>query len=376
MIVTIIAFILILSLLVFVHELGHFVVAKKMGVAVEEFGIGFPPRMFSIKKGETIYSLNWVPLGGFVKIKGEDGETPNDPDSFAGKKIWQRSLILASGVSMNVLLTIILISFGFMIGLPQVIEDGIDNHASVGNKQIQIYDINILTDSPAKQADLKIGDTILAINQEKIGSISQLKKIMAENESKNIDLQIKRGKEILDKNLTPEKLNIGQEEIIGVGIALAEVGLVKYPWYWAFYKGFLTTFNLFVVIITAFYLAIKSLFIGQHLAVEVAGPVGIAALTGQVVNLGFIYVLQFTALLSLNLAIINILPFPALDGGRILFIIIEKIRGKAISQKLEATIHNLGFAMLMILILLITFRDLSRFQGQIFNAFHKLTNYF
>jgi regulator of sigma E protease len=376
MLLTIIVFIFILGLLVFVHELGHFVVAKKMGVAVEEFGIGFPPRALSIKRGETTYSLNWVPLGGFVKIKGENGEFTNEPDSFASKKIWQRSLILASGVTMNALLTVVLISLGFMTGLPQVIENVTENYAQVRNKQVQVYNVNLLLDSPAKKADLRMGDSILAFNGEKIENINQLKEKMAKNEGQAVNLTIKRGGEILNKEVRPEKLTIGQEQVVGVGIALAETALVSYPWYIAIYKGFLTTINLIVIIVLAFYEAIKGLIIGQPLAVEVAGPVGIAALTGQVVNLGLIYVLQFTALLSLNLAIINFLPFPALDGGRVLFIIIEKIRGRAVSQKLEAMIHNIGFAILMILILLITFRDISRFQGQFLNVFHKLSNFF
>lgn len=376
MLLTIIIFLLILSLLVFVHELGHFIVAKKMGVAVEEFGIGFPPRALSVKRGETTYSLNWVPLGGFVKIKGEDGEFANEPDSFASKKIWQRTLILASGVSMNALLTIILVSIGFMIGLPQIIDNGPDKYALVTNKQVQIYDVNILLDSPAKKADLRMGDVVSAFNGEKIENISQLKEKMAKNEGQAVNLTIKRGSEILNKEITPEKLTINQEQMVGVGISLAETALVSYPWYIAIYKGFITTINLIVAIILAFYEAIRGLIIGHPLAVEVAGPVGIAALTGQVVNLGLIYVLQFTALLSLNLAIINFLPFPALDGGRILFIIIEKIRGRAVSQKIESLVHNIGFAILMILILLITFRDLSRFQSQFLNAFHKLSNFF
>ena len=384
MFLTILIFIGILSILVFVHELGHFAMARKFGVKVSEFGIGFPPRIWGIYKdkngkwknvwgtkkveelknmSDTLYSINAFPLGGFVAIKGENGATEDeaargviDEDNFIQKPIWQRSMILSAGVAMNVLLAAVLFSIGFMVGLPQVINDKTIAGATIKNQRIQITEI--LNNSPADIAGIKRGDIISSINSNIFLKRSELQDFVNINIGKELDYNIKRGSEEFVIQIIPETLKETGKG--GIGVAIAEVGIVKYPWYRALLEGFLTTIFLVWAIVIAFFELIKNLVTGAGLSADIAGPVGIATVTGEMVDLGFIYLMQFTALLSANLAVVNFLPFPALDGGRILFLIIEKIKGMPVKREIEATLHYIGFALLMLLIVLVTFNDVSK----------------
>lgn len=355
MLTTIIVFILILGLLIFVHEFGHFIMAKRAGAKVEEFGFGFPPRIFGIKRGETIYSLNLIPLGGFVKILGESGEEKKNPRSFASKTIGQRAKMLSAGVIMNIILAAVLLSFGFAIGLPTVL-DGIDEKVNLRQVQIQIAEV--ATDSPAEQAGLKMGDAILSVNGQPVEEIDQLQGLVNAQLGKEISLEISRGKERLTKQIIARQNPPAEEGAMGV--ALVKTALVSYPWYKSLWLGIVTTFSLLVTFIVAIFKLLWNLITTGQLMVDISGPVGIAVLTNQVTKLGFIYILQFTALLSINLAIINALPFPALDGGRLLFLLIEKIKGSPVSQKVEKGFHTAGFLLLIILMIAITWRDITR----------------
>ncbi|OIO06488.1 RIP metalloprotease RseP [Candidatus Falkowbacteria bacterium CG_4_9_14_3_um_filter_36_9] len=376
MFTTIIIFIIILSALVFVHELGHFLVARKFGVKAEEFGIGFPPRAWGVYKSkdgrwkqvrggrkvddaaDTIYSINWVPLGGFVKL-GEDEDGGGDPNHFANKPIWQRTFMISAGVTMNIIFAAVILAIGLMIGLPQELNN-VSPLAKVSDKNIQI--IQVLAGSPADMAGIKIGDIIIGVDKEKIIKSEDLQKYVNERTGEELTYQIKRGNEEIAIKIIPilmEDTGAG-----GIGIAIAEIGIVKYPWYMAIWEGVKTTILLTWAIIAAFYNLIKGLIIGSGVSADIAGPVGIAALTGQVTKLGFIYILQFAALLSINLAIINFFPFPALDGGRVLFLIIEKIKGSPVKRELETAIHNIGFVLLMILILAVTYRDIAKYSDK------------
>lgn len=368
---TAIIFILILSLLVFVHELGHFWTARKLGVKSEEFGFGFPPRLWGVYKStdgkkkqvwggkdvtdatDTIYSVNWIPLGGFVKIKGENGEN-NDPDSFASKPIWQRFAILSAGVTMNVLLTAVLLSIGFIIGLPQVINEDIPKTANIQNERIQIT--QVLKDTPAAQAGLKMGDIIASINENKFEQISKMQSFVAENTNNELSYAIQRGDETLIYSIAP--LILEETKKGGIGVSVATTGLISFPWYEAIWRGFLSAILMVAAIVIAFFDLFKNLFIGAGVSSDVAGPIGIANLTGDMAKLGFIYLLQFTALLSANLAVVNFLPIPALDGGRVLFLLIEKLKGSPIKQELEAKLHYIGFALLMLLVVVVTVKDI------------------
>jgi len=371
--ITAIIFILILGLLIFVHELGHFLTARRNGIKADEFGFGFPPRILGFVKHEitgkykivwggkevqsknTIYSLNWIPLGGFVKIKGEEGEAKNDSDSFAEKKAWVRSKVLVAGVLMNFILAWVLISLAFMIGAPEATDPG-----ELAGKDAKIQIAATVPDSPAEAVGLSTGDEILKDQGEiSIQGIKSVQDYINSKKGQELTLNIKRGKDILNIKVTPRE-NFPKDQG-PLGISLVQTKIVKYPWYQAIIKALDMVFSLIIAMFSALGLILKSLFVGQSAGIDVAGPVGIAVLTKQAATLGFVYILQFAALLSINLGIINILPIPALDGGRVLFILIEKIKGSPVSQKVEQIFHTIGFTVLIMLMVLVTLRDVLKF---------------
>lgn len=381
---TIIIFLVVLSVLVFVHELGHFMTARRFGVRADEFGFGFPPRAFGFYRnragkwvkvvgretyenlelstneakipapGSTIYSVNWLPIGGFVKIKGENGEEEKDQDSFGSKPIWQRTLILSAGVLMNVVLAWFLFSVGYMIGMPQSTAD-LSSKAKINDASVAI--LEVAPGSAAASAGLMAGDYILAVNGEAVALEQDVQDLVGESANEEISLRIIREGQEQEIAVTPGESEAGRG-VIGVSIMAA--GTVSYPFFSAIWEGAKTTGWLLKEIILAFVDLIKSLFGGPSVAGDFAGPIGIASITGQAARLGFAHLLQFTALLSLNLAVINILPFPALDGGRILFLIIEKAKGRPVRRDIEAILHNIGFILLIALIIFVTYKDIIK----------------
>ncbi len=385
MLITIITFVLVLSVLVFVHEFGHFYSARKLGVKVEEFGFGFPPRAFGIYKkvdgkwatikgngevldaADTIYSLNWLPLGGFCRIKGEDG-SDKDPDSFVSKPVWRRLIIISAGVIMNIVLAAVIFAVGYMVGLPQGVDPN-DKAAIVSDQKIII--VQVVADSPAEKAGLKDGDEIVSIDGNSFVNDGELREYTGSRPGQEAVYKIKRESgETADYPLTLND-NKGKGE---AGIMITNAGLVRYPWYLAIWKGVVTALLTMWMIIVAFWNIIKNLFMGHGLTTEVVGPVGIASMTGQYARLGFIYLMQFTALLSLNLAVINFLPFPAMDGGRIIFLLIEKFKGSPVRRDWEAAIHNAGFFFLIALLVLVTVHDISRAAGKFKVLWERIVN--
>ncbi len=360
--ITFITFVLVLGFLVLVHELGHFVSAIKLGVDVEEFGIGFPPKIFSIKRKGIVYSLNLIPLGGFVKIKGESGdEDKNDPRSFANQKAWKKSIILSAGVFMNLVSAFVLLSIGFYLGLPQAIDRNIQDK-NITYQGVVIMEV--MENSSADKSGLEIGDYIISINDKELDQADDVYDSISSNiadNSENIKLVIKRRGEEKEFDIKPTIMENNSQPIIGIG--LIDTGIVNYSFLGSIIHGFNVTIAMIKNIIIAFGELLWNLITGQGLAQELSGPVGVAIISGQVAKMGWIYVLQFAAILSINLGIINILPFPALDGGRLLFVAIEKIRGKKIPPKIEALIHNTGFILLLLLILVVTFRDIGKYGG-------------
>ena len=372
-------FILGLSVLVFAHVRGHFWTARRLGVKAEEFGFGFPPRAFGFYKdingrwrhfwggraldklpagqepSGTVYSLNWLPIGGFVRIKGENGEGKLEPDSFASKALWRRAAILAAGVAMNIILAAGLLSIGYMIGLSQSLDD-VKSSARVTKAEVVVMES--LADSPAQKAGLQPGDVILAVDGQAIDSSEGLQNLVASKNGIATDFLIKNNNQEKHLTITPEI--ISDTGKAGIGVSIYASGTVRYPFFIAIWEGIKLTGIMFWMIILAFAVLIKDLFVGASVSGQVAGPVGIATLTGQVASLGFAYLLQFMALLSLNLALINILPFPALDGGRLLFLLLEKFKGKPIRQSVEAWIHTVGFWLLILLIIFVTYKDIAR----------------
>ena len=355
--------------MVFVHELGHFVVARRNGIAAHEFGFGFPPRIFGVYKNEqgkwslvkggknvetknTIYSLNWFPIGGFVRIKGEDGSRKNDKDSFANKSPWSRSKVLIAGVAMNFILAWLLFSISFMLGTFQEVSD---NDSQNGKILINM----VSKDSPSQKMGIMLGDEIIAGGVDDLIDFRKIEDVQSyinENKGQEIILKIKRKKEILYLSGIPRAESVENQGALGIGLSRVEI--IRYGFFQSFYQGFLELLNVFLMMFITF----KQLFLGNTSGVDVTGIIGIAVYTGQVIPLGIVQILRFAAILSVNLGIINIFPFPALDGGRVLFIIIEKIKGSPVSEKMENIFHTAGFMILILLMVFVTFKDLVRFE--------------
>lgn len=359
MLFTVLIFLLILTILVLVHEVGHFLVARFFNIKVEEFGVGFPPRAWGKKIGETIYSVNWLPIGGFVKLYGEDEagggklslkvknlHLKNSDRAFFAKPWWQRFLVGFAGVFMNFVLATLIFTFLFaVVGV------------SVPGQKVIVS--QIVKSSPSDLAGLKTGDIIEYVNNVKITSTTQLITETKKYLGQQIILKVNSDGRSEDLKITPRKNSPAGEGPMGIAISQnAEVkkySLIEAPII-ATQEAIKTSW----LIITAFGTVISQLITQGAVPKDVAGPIGIAQLTGQVVQIGPFAVLSLIALLSLNLAVINVLPIPALDGGRLFFILIEGITGKKVNQKFESYAHSIGMIVLLALILLITFHDLTR----------------
>ena len=370
---TIIIFVLVLGVLVLAHELGHFAVARLVGMRVEEFGFGFPPRIASFKRGDTVYSINLIPFGGFVKILGENGESA-EADSFASQSALKRFFVLLAGVTMNVVLAWVLFSLALTLGIPTVISQG---ETLPGNARLSEPAVTILLvepDGPAAAAGMRPGDAILAISGERVTALQTALDITSQKAGQQLIYEIKRGNEIIDiRSIPRSQPPVGQGPL---GITLGLVARVSYPWYEAVYRGVGATVSLGIQIVIAFIYLIAGFFSGHSEAGSLTGPIGIAVLTRDAAKLGFVYVLQFTALLSVNLAIINVLPFPALDGGRIFFLVMEKVRGKKLNLKLENYTNTIGFFLLISLLVWVSIRDVRNFSGQLTSLWHRILSVF
>jgi len=340
MLLTIVSFIVVLSILVFVHELGHFLAAKWGGVKVDEFGMGYPPRIVGVRRGETLYSINAIPFGGFTKMAGEDD--PNAARGLASQSKKKRLLILAAGSIMNLLLAIIFFAFSF--GLTW----------SMGGEGVRIT--GVAQDSPAAAAGLKGGDIVLYADQTKMNTPDSLIEYTRPRAGQSITLQIRRAGDTLEVPVTPRfnaEANKGE-----MGLYLSP----KMNWGQAFVRGALQTASVVWVTLTVPVLLIRGLVPLE--AARPVGPVAIAQLAGGAVQQSlaagwWFPILQLMGLLSTALAITNLLPLPALDGGRIFFVIVEAIRGKRIAPEKEGTIHMIGFLVLLALMVVITYVDIS-----------------
>ena len=354
---TIFVFILILGVLIFAHEFGHFIYAKRAGVKVQEFGFGFPPRIYGKKHKGTIYSINAIPLGGFVKIYGEEGEGVGKKDSFTSRSVLQRFKILVAGVFFNILLAIFILSIYFWMGGPTIVSLP-TNYTSPSKVTFETMVWQTDNDSPAQKAGLEQGDVLVGINGQKVTDFSVVSDTVKKNPNQTINLEVTRQKE--DKNLTILIADKNGQGFLGVQ-AIENYTSAHYPWWKVPYIAVVETAKIIWIILTFLFIYLKNLFVKAEVPKDLAGPVGIFILTREAVKLGIAEILRFTALLSINLAIINILPLPALDGGRVLFLIIEKVRGKKVTPKVENIVHTIGFAALIVLILLITYQDVLKF---------------
>ena len=349
-----------LSLLILGHEAGHFFVAKLFGLKVDEFGIGFPPRMFAWrpKNGETEYSVNWLPFGGFVRISGERGEfegvspdgTEGSPSPtaaqtamtdeekarlFYNQPAWKKSLIVLAGVFMNFILGWLLIAIVFMVGVPQTL---IISGTEPG--------------SPAVAAGLQSGDVVKGYTD----SQSFINYVDA-HEGQPITVTVIRNDKDMSFTMTPRVNPPANQGALGV--ALEEGGAARENFFRALWDGLQDAVIISWLTLQAFYELLKQIFVHASIPADVVGPVGIFSIAEETGKIGLAYLLQLLGIISINLMIVNCIPFPALDGGRFLVVIVEKIKGSAMPYKVEAWINGVGFALLLTLMVVLTIRDVS-----------------
>jgi len=357
-----VAFFSLIALMI-IHEFGHFIIAKKFGIRVEEFGIGYPPRIFGKKIGETIYSVNLLPLGAFVRIYGETGGV-DDLRSFTSLKIWQRVLIVIGGVLAFWITAIIIFSVVFAIGTDLPVGD--NDVQGLTNPQVKI--ISVSPDSPASSAGLRATDTIKDIKvggvDTKINKIADFQRITSDNKGKKITIVIERDGVYLNLNLTPRINPPAGQGAVGIGLERMATLVQKYPWYLAPVQGVKYTWDTTINAFKGLYVVFSDLIAGKGApqGAEFAGPLGITVFLANAASYGIGFFLYFIGMISVFIAIFNLFPIPALDGGKLLFLLIEKIKGKPVSVKVEQGITMAFFAILICLSLFITVRfDIPRF---------------
>ncbi|MDP2704225.1 MAG: M50 family metallopeptidase [bacterium] len=358
---TIFLVIISLSILILVHELGHFLFAKLFKMPVEEFGIGFPPRLLKKKIGETVYSVNLLPFGGFVKITGENNEAmgqSSNARSFSSFPIWKRSVVILAGVASNIAIAWLALNVVFFIGVPK-----------------HLLATEILDNSPAEIAGLQSGDIILEVKAN-APDISIYRNIdilhdpittedftafTKSHMGQTIRLTLQREKETIETEATL-KAEVGENEG-ALGVKILEIGTDPEPFPKNVISGTIATGQSLSLITQSFYTLFTKVFTEPEIIEGISGPIGIVGIATQAIHMGFAYLLQFLALISLNLAVLNLIPFPALDGGRFLFLIIEKLIRRPISFKIQAITNTTGFALLVLLLILVTIKDISSLTG-------------
>lgn len=338
---TVIATIFVFGLLIFFHELGHFVTAKLVGMRVDEFAIGFGPKLFSRKHGETLYSLRIIPLGGFNKIAGMDPDEEKDEKSFSSKPIWARMLVIVAGSTMNFVLPILLLAGVFFSA-------GIDTpskEAIIGS---------ILPDKPAAYAGLAVGDKIVAINNQQIGSWREFVDIIQGNAGNKLNIIYERSGEMSNVTLVPEYDQKANRGIVGI---MPQIQNYRPNLFESFGLAVKQTYLVSISMVVG----IVQMVTGQ-IPAEVAGPIGVAQMAGEVAQMGIIPLLQFAAFLSINLGLINLLPVPVLDGGHLVTLAVEGLRGKPLSNSKMQIVQMIGFVLLMMLLIMATFKDVARLK--------------
>jgi len=357
MLIAAISFIIIFTVVILAHELGHFYFAKRTGVRVEEFGIGMPPRIWGIKKGDTIYSINWIPFGGFVRLYGEAADEKADKYSLINKTAGARFWVLGGGIVMNLLLAWVLLMVGFWFSMPPMVGP-VEDYVADNQVQGKVVIMQVSDKSPAQTALLQAGDYILSVDGVAASSPADFKSLIAGKADKTVKLQIERAGEQLLVAVKPTLTADGV--VIGAWIDRS-IEQVHYVWWQVPWIALQEAGRIIWLVIMSVIGLIYKLFTTASLPAELSGPVGIARITADIVKLGALRMLQFVIFLSINLGILNLVPFPGLDGGRLLFVGLEVLRGgKKISQQVEGIIHTIGFMLLMALIVAVTYKDIIK----------------
>ena len=367
---TIIIFLIVLSILIFVHELGHFLIARLFKIRVDEFAIGFPPRLFSFKKGQTTYAVNLIPLGGYVKIYGENPGDELSPDNILAKPKWQQALVLVAGVTFNALFAWALFTSTLIVGAKAPVGD----FAAEFSSRPTVMITSVAKGGPAAMAGLKEGDEILALRSGVStstatttvmfnASTSPIVKDTDVRESiilstTTLALEISRGGKMQTVITVPKDgidgIQAGKK---GLGIMMANVATVKLPIFKAIGAGFYQTVDMIKLIGSSTFDFLGRIFQGRAKISEVSGPVAIASSVRDASNLGWVYLVNFTAFISLNLAVLNLLPIPALDGGRLAVVIIEAIIRRPLKPKIIQVLNAVSFLLLIALMIFVTFHD-------------------
>ncbi len=346
---TIILFILVLLVTVLVHEWGHFITAKKSGMLVEEFGFGIPPKLFSWKRGETTYSINALPIGGFVKIAGENGADEGVPYNrqFESKPWYVKSLVLVAGVVMNVILAFVLFTAAYTIGMPGVTDTGTPTV------------IGVVDGSPTQEAGIEAGDTISSIHIDtKAVSIESTDTIRdaIQHSTGGVTVDYIHEGAAHTAVLTPTETSDGRL----IGVSIERIGVIKVSFIDALGKAWIQVTTMIKSIVGAIGMLVGRVFSGHPSAEGLIGPVGLAKEVGNAASFGATYLLAFVATISLNLAVLNIMPFPALDGGRLLVVWGEAITRRKFSALTVGVIHTVGFLILIGLMVMLTIGDIKR----------------
>jgi regulator of sigma E protease len=352
---TLFVFLITLSVLVLVHELGHFLVAKKSGIKVEEFGFGFPPRLWGKKIGKTLYSVNWIPFGGFVKLYGEElQEAKRQRGKEAKYAFWAKSkkartAVIVAGVLGNFLLAIVCFSIVYSV-------------AGIPTPSGQVKIVGIAQDSPAEKMGLKKDDIILAVGDEDLHDLKHFIALIEEKKETQVKLLVKREKDSLLLFITPRESP--PEDQGPLGVVVSSIEMKKYPFWQMPFRGAVEGIKEAIGWGTLIFSSLAKMvvdLVGRGVVPkDVAGPVGIFQVTAGVARQGILTILQFIGVLSINLAILNILPFPALDGGRLLFVLYEVVTRKRPKPSIEHWINAVGMAVLLSLIILVTVNDVQR----------------
>ena len=354
MVLTIVSFVIVLGILVFIHEFGHYITAKKSDIMVSEFALGFGPKLISKQVGETLYSIRAIPLGGFCNMVGEFPADESMPEAeretydqakekgrlFNQKSAFKRLAVILMGPIMNFLLAVLIFVLAFAIfGVPT----STNNEAILGE---------VIPEQPAAEAGLRANDKILAINGQEVDSWEEMSELIRQNSEQEIKIRYQRDSEIEEITIIPAYDEESDRGVIGVYPKLIRenVGFGS-----AITLGFQQSYQVFKMTIQGFAQMFR-----ESSAEDIGGPIMIASIIGQAARVGILNVLNWMAIISINLGIINLLPFPALDGGRILFIVIEMIRGKAVDPRKESYVHMIGFALLMLLMIFIIYNDVMR----------------
>ncbi|MBU1092121.1 M50 family metallopeptidase [Patescibacteria group bacterium] len=358
MFIAVVVFILVFSIVVFAHELGHLYFAKKMGVLVEEFGFGLPPRIWGKKRNGTIYSINLIPFGGFVKLYGEGDGFDKDPQAFINKKPWQKFLIVTGGVMMNFLLGWVVLMIGFWMAMPPLVTLPEQYGVAVRGVDAKVVVAEVLADSPAERAGILPGDYIISVDQVIVSLPSQIKDLLQADSSHSANLVIERDGQQQELAVKP----IGKTGEIEMGVLIdREISRVHYAWWAVPWIALRETGRILLVVLVSILGLLKQIFTTATLPADLSGPVGIARVTADVVKLGLLRVLQFIVFLSINLGIINLVPFPALDGGRAVFALVEWLRGgKKVSSRIENAVNTVGFVALLWLLFVVTYKDILK----------------